>query len=97
MQRGYDPSDPSDPSIEDAMYAIVSIHLFAGLSLNRAIADHSMIPKFRHLPEQHRPTCRIFDEVNQWLFEAGVLLKEGSLIGASIIAAPGSTKNPQRK
>lgn len=49
--------------------------------------------KFRHLLERHDLARQVFKEVNQWLFEAGVLLKEGSLVDATIIEAPSSTKN----
>jgi len=79
--------------MEDALYEIASMRLFAGLSLDKAIPDHSTILKFRHLLEQHGLARQIFDEVNQWLSEAGVLIKEGSLIDATIIEAPSSTKN----
>jgi len=49
--------------------------------------------KFRHLLERHGLARQVFEEVNQWLSEAGVLLKEGSLVDATIIEAPNSTKN----
>ncbi|GGO76406.1 hypothetical protein GCM10011348_03530 [Marinobacterium nitratireducens] len=69
------------------------MRLFAGPSLDKAIPDHSTILKFRHLLEQHGLARQIFEEVNQWLSEAGVQLKEGSLLDATIIEAPSSTKN----
>lgn len=56
-------------------------------ALDKAIPDHSTFLKFRHLLEQHGLARQIFEEVNQWLSEAGVLLKEGSLIDATIIEA----------
>ncbi len=90
MQQWY---NFSDPAMEDALYEIASMRLIADLSLDKAIPDHSTILKFRHLLEQHDLARQIFDEVNQWLSEAGVLLKEGSLIDATIIEAPSSTKN----
>ncbi len=65
--------------MENALYEIASMHLFAGLSLDKAIFDHSTILKFRHLLEKHDLIQRAFEEVNQWLTDAGVLLKEGSL------------------
>lgn len=77
----------------DVLYEIASMRLFAGLPLDKAIPDHSTILKFRHLLEQHGLARQIFEEVNQWLSEAGVLLEEGSLIDAAIIEAPSSTKN----
>lgn len=90
MQHWY---NLGDLGMEDAPYEIASMRLFAGLSLKKAIPDHSTILKFRHLLEKHGLARQIFDEVNQWLSEAGVLLKEGSLIDVTIIKAPSSTKN----
>ncbi|GGO75968.1 hypothetical protein GCM10011348_02050 [Marinobacterium nitratireducens] len=81
MQQWY---NLSDPAMEDALYEIASMRLFAGLSLDKAIPDHSTILKFRHLLERHGLARQIFDDASQWLFEAGVLLKEDSLIDATI-------------
>jgi IS5 family transposase len=64
MQQWY---NLSDPAMEDALYEIASMRLFADLSLDKAIPDHSTILKFRHLLEQHDLARQIFDEVNQWL------------------------------
>jgi IS5 family transposase len=83
----------SDPAMEDALYEIASMRLFAGLSLDRPIPDHTTIMNFRHLLERHNLARTIFDEVVRWLSDAGVLLKEGSLMDATIIEAPNSTKN----
>ena len=83
----------SDPAMEDALYEIASMRLFAGLSLDRAIPDHTTIMNFRHLLERKGLARKLFKEVNQWLTEAGVLLKEGTLVDATIIEAPTSTKN----
>ncbi len=63
------------------------MRLFAGLSLDKAIPDHTTILKFRHLLELHDLARQVFEEVNLWLSEAGVLLKEGSLVDATIIEA----------
>ncbi len=90
MQQWY---NLSDPAMEDALYEIASMRLFAGLSLDKAIPDHTTILKFRHLLERHGLARQVFQEVSQWLSEAGVLLKEGSLVDATIIEAPSSTKN----
>ena len=79
--------------MEDALYEIASMRLFTGLSLDGAIPDHTTIMNFRHLLERHGLTHKIFDEVSTWLSEAGVLIKEGTLLDATIIEAPGSTKN----
>ena len=90
MQQWY---SMSDPAMEDALYEIASMRQFAGLSLDNPIPDHSTILKFRHLLERHNLARKIFDEVSDWLAEAGVLVKEGSLMDATIIEAPSSTKN----
>lgn len=90
MQQWY---NMSDPAMEDALYEITSMRRFAGLSLDRPIPDHTTIMNFRHLLERHDLARQILEEVNQWLTDAGVLLKEGTLIDATIIEAPSSTKN----
>lgn len=79
--------------MEDALYEIASMRLFAGLSLDKPIPDHTTIMNFRHLLERKKLARKIFREVNQWLADAGVLLKEGTLVDATIIEAPTSTKN----
>lgn len=83
----------SDPAMEDALYEIASMRLFTNLSLDRPIHDHTTIMNFRHLLERHGLGRHIFEEVNNWLTDAGVLLKEGTLMDATIIEAPSSTKN----
>ena len=90
MQQWY---SMSDPAMEDALYEIASMRLFAGLSLDGAIPDHTTIMNFRHLLERYGLARKIFDEVSTWLGEAGVLVKEGTLLDATIIEAPNSTKN----
>ena len=90
MQQWY---SLSDPAMEDALYEIASMRLFSGLSLDKPIPDHTTIMNFRHLLERKKLAREIFKEVNQWLTEAGVLLKEGTLVDATIIEAPTSTKN----
>ncbi len=90
MQQWY---SQSDPAMEDALYEIASMRLFAGLSLDKPIPDHTTIMNFRHLLERKKLARKIFKEVNQWLTDAGVLLKEGTLVDATIIEAPTSTKN----
>ena len=74
--------------MEDVLYEIASMRLFASWSLDKAIPDHTTILKFRHLLERHDLARQVFKEVNQWLSEADVLLKEGSLVSATVIEAP---------
>ena len=67
---------------------------FAGLELAEdAIPDESTILRFRHLLEQHQLTERIFAEIRALLEEKRLLLKSGTIVDATIIAAPPSTKN----
>jgi IS5 family transposase len=90
MQHWY---NMSDPAMEDALYEITSMRLFAGLSLDSAIPGHTTIMNFRHLLEKHKLSRQLFNEVNQWLSSAGIYLKEGTIVDATIIKAASSTKN----
>jgi len=83
----------SDPAMEDALYEIESMRRFAGLRLSDRLPDETTILNFRHLLEQHRLGKRLFDEVNRHLSSQGLRMKEGSIVDATIIAAPTSTKN----
>lgn len=83
----------SDLAAEDALYETSSIRRFAQLSLEHAIPDRTTILNFRHLLERYELGRQIFEAINYWLKEAGILLKEGSSIDASIIDAPCSIKN----
>ncbi|RQM74801.1 IS5 family transposase [Aeromonas jandaei] len=90
MQQWY---SLSDSVMEDALYEIASMRLFAKLSLDQAIPDRTTIMNFRHLLEQHRLARQLFDTVNLWLSEAGIMMKQGTLVDATLIEAPCSTKN----
>lgn len=84
----------SDPAAEDALYDSESMRRFAGIELvEDAIPDESTILRFRHLLERHRLTEAIFAEVRSLLEERRLLLKSGTIVDATIIAAPPSTKN----
>ena len=83
----------SDAATEDSLYETASMRRFAHLSLDKSIPDHTTIMKFRHLLEKHCLGRQIFDAVNQFLEESGLLMKEGSSIDATILEAPSSTKN----
>jgi IS5 family transposase len=86
--------DLSDPAAEDAIYDSESMRRFAGVELGEdTIPDESTILRFRHLLEEHDLTKAIFDEVGSLLTEKGLLLKQGTIVDATIIAAPSSTKN----
>jgi IS5 family transposase len=87
----------SDPGLEDALYEIESMRRFAGLELNEdAIPDETTILKFRRFLEKHDLGTAILAEVNAHLTDKGLLLREGTIVDATIIHAPSSTKNKQR-
>jgi transposase, IS5 family len=84
----------SDPQAEDAIYDSESMRRFAGVELgDDVVPDESTILRFRHLLEEHRLTQRIFDEIKGLLEERRLMLKSGTIVDATIIAAPSSTKN----
>ena len=83
----------SDPAMEDMLYEIESVRRFVGVKLSGPIPDETTILNFRHLFEKHSLGKKIFDEINEHLNSQGLILKEGTIIDASIIAAPTSTKN----
>ncbi len=83
----------SDPAMEEALYEIASLRSFAALSLGEAIPDETTILNFRHLLEENDLAEDILKLVNAHLSKKGLLLKRGSIVDATIIAAPSSTKN----
>lgn len=86
----------SDPAMEEELYEIPSLRQFAGLSLSRgSIPDETTILKFRHLLEQNNLTRKILDAVTEHLYDKGLLLRQGTIVDATIISAPSSTKNKQ--
>jgi transposase, IS5 family len=85
----------SDPAMEEALYEITSLRSFAHLSLGEPIPDETTILNFRHLLEEHDLAEDILKLVNAHLARKGLLLKGGSIVDATIIAAPSSTKNAE--
>lgn len=86
--------DLSDPQAEDAIYDSESMRRFAGVELSDdVVPDESTILRFRHLLEKNALTEAIFAEVKGLLEEKGLLLKSGTIVDATIIHAPSSTKN----
>jgi IS5 family transposase len=85
----------SDPAMEEALYEIASLRSFAHLNLNEPIPDESTILNFRHLLEANDLAEDILKAVNALLARKGLLLKRGSIVDATIIAAPSSTKNAE--
>src|SRR6516164_1487227 len=84
----------SDPQAEDAIYDSESMRRFARVELgDDVVPDESTILRFRHLLEQHGLTKAIFDAVASLLEERRLLLRSGTIVDATIIAVPSSTKN----
>lgn len=81
--------------MEEALYEIASLRAFANLSLGEPIPDETTILNFRHLLEANDLAEDIFKTVNAYLARKGLLLKQGSIVDATIIAAPSSTKNAE--
>jgi len=87
----------SDPGMEDALYEIESMRRFAGLRLSDSLPDETTILNFRRFLERHNLGKKLFAEINKHLDEHGLMMREGSIVDASIIAAPSSTKNKEKK
>jgi IS5 family transposase len=87
----------SDPAMEDMLYEIESVRRFAGLKLAGPIPDETTILNFRHLLEKHGLGKKLFEEINRHLADQDLMLKEGTVIDASIVSAPSSTKNKKRE
>ena len=84
----------SDPAMEDALYDIESLRRFADIDIEvDVIPDETTILHFRHLLEKHDLTKKIFEKTQRYLSERGLLLREGTIVEATIINAPSSTKN----
>lgn len=84
----------SDPAAEDALYDSETMRRFVGVDLGEdAFPDETTILHFRHLLERHRLTEAIFDAVRELLAARGVLLKTGTIVDATMVSAPSSTKN----
>ena len=84
----------ADEALEDALYDNTPLRLFVGIDLSReSVPDATTLLLFRRLLETHGLTSAIFAEINAGLTEKGLLLKGGSMVDATLIAAPSSTKN----
>ena len=84
----------SDPGAEDALYESPVLRRFAGVDLGRAAApDETTVLRFRHLLEEHELCGEILDVVNGHLEDKGLRISTGTIVDATIIAAPSSTKN----
>ena len=87
----------ADEAVEDALYDSQALRGFAGIALNRdPVPDATTVLHFRHWLERHDLTKGLFDEVSAMLEERGLLMRQGTIVDATIIAAPPSTKNKQQ-
>ncbi|AKF46642.1 ISPssy, transposase [Pseudomonas syringae pv. syringae str. B301D-R] len=85
----------SDPAMEESLYETTILRQFAGLHLDR-IPDETTILNFRRLLEKHELAGRILQVINGYLGDRGLLLRQGTVVDATIIHAPSSTKNKAR-
>ena len=84
----------SDPAMEEALYDTALFREFAGLDMGEDnLPDESTILRFRHLLEAHNLSLQILATVNATLTAKGLLLKSGTVVDATLIAAPSSTRN----
>jgi len=88
----------SDPGMEEALYDIPLFQQFARIDMVvDTIPDETTLLKFRHLIEQKGLAQKLFEAVNDHLADRGLLLREGTAVDATLISAPTSTKNSERK
>ncbi len=87
----------SDPGAEEALYDSLAMRRFAGVDLGREpVPDETTICKFRHLLERHDLGSALFKQVHEYLEQHGLKLSRGTIVDATIIHAPSSTKNAAR-
>jgi IS5 family transposase len=87
----------SDPAAEEALYDSRAMHTFVGIDLGQEpVPDENMICKFRHLMEHYNLGNELFNTVSEYLAENGMRVSRGTIVDASIINAPSSTKNKDK-
>ena len=88
--------DLSDPAVEEALYDSRAMRSFVGIDLGREpVPDETTVMRFRHLLEDKKLGTKIFEEVGRVLQRRGLRLSKGTIVDATIIAAPSSTKNAE--
>ena len=88
----------SDPAVEDALYESSVLRRFAGIDLGRAPApDETTILNFRHLLEERDLCGQMLDAVNLYLASRGIRITTGTIVDATILHAPSSTKNEKKE
>ncbi len=94
LQNGF---SLSSPAMEEALYEITSMRQFARLTLSAPIPEDTTIMSFRHLLEKHQLASGILETINSYLRDKGLSLRQGTIVDATIIRAPSSTKNKEGK
>jgi IS5 family transposase len=88
----------SDPAMEEALIEVPTMRRFAGIELiSDRIPDETTILTFRHLLEKHGLGEQVFETVKAHLSEKGMTMRQGTIVDATLIAAPSSTKNKEGK
>ena len=88
----------SDPAVEEAVYDSRAMRQFVGIDLGREpVPDETTICKFRHLLEAHHMGEQLFTRIREQLITHGLQVSHGTIVDATIIAAPSSTKNLQKE
>jgi len=88
----------SDPAMEEALIEVPTMRRFTGIDLiTDRIPDETTILTFRHLLEKHGLGEQIFETVKSYLSERGMTMRQGTIVDATLIAAPSSTKNKEGK
>lgn len=87
----------SDPAVEEALYESRSMCRFVGIDLgHEPVPDETTVLKFRHLLEKHNLGAELFALINDYLQEQGLAVGTGTIVDATIIKAPSSTKNREK-
>ncbi|MFZ0550489.1 MAG: IS5 family transposase [Steroidobacteraceae bacterium] len=88
----------SDPAVEEALYDSVAMRVFAGIDLgSEGVPDETTVCKFRHLLERNKLGKVLLTAVNEHLRRGGIKIAKGTIVDATIIGAPSSTKNQEGK
>ena len=88
----------ADEAVEDAIYDSQALRNFMAIDLGRqSVPDATTLMGFRHLLEAHELTQAMLSEINAMLQAQGLLMSRGTLVDATLIAAPSSTKNREHK
>lgn len=88
----------SDPAVEEALYDSETMRRFAGIDLGQeAVPDETTVLNFRHLLEKHKLGKTLLTAINRYLHENGIKIAKGTIVDATIINAPSSTKNKDGK